>query len=762
MENRIRKKTELLAPAGSFDILKAVAEAGADAVYGAGKRFGARAYADNFTEEELLEAIDYLHLRGKRFYLTVNTLVKETEIQGLLDYLQPFYQGGLDGVIVQDLGVLRKVRSYFPDLPLHASTQMTITGVYGAKMLMEAGCSRIVTARELSLEEIAHIYQETGVEIESFVHGALCYCYSGQCLLSSMIGGRSGNRGRCAQPCRLPYQLTGTGDGNGGRSFGKSREQYLLSLKDLCAIDLIPELIQSGVSSFKIEGRMKQAEYAAGVTRIYRKYMDQYEREPEKEYQVSEEEKKMLAKLGNRCGFTDGYYKRQNGKDMVTFLKPSHEKDTSSIQEQDKDENGTKEKIKGILRLYAETPASLVIEYKNHKVKVTGELVQKSLKQPLTKETILDKMGKIGNTPFVWEELKLELEEQIFLPVKALNHLRRTGLERLQEEILTKYRRSVPELSANTASGEALSTILETAGNVPLRSTGTLLSGSNLSSKFHQPELRVLTETLEQFQIVLSQPEVRRIYLEEFQWRGYQNFFEEGLRERVSQTHQKQKECYLAFPYVFRRERADWFAEHWKTIEASGLDGYLVRNLEELQFLKKMGAAPSQIQGDYNIYAYSKEALRELEELSLYHVTLPVELNLKELRKINWAKGELILYGYQPLMISSQCVGKNTGRCDGRKRSFYLKDRYGKGFPVKCRCEDCYNVIYNISPLSLLHHFQEVRSLKTEGVRLSFSIENAEETEQIFKYYRQAVSGGICREKYLSDYTNGHFKRGVE
>lgn len=742
MESRIRKKTELLAPAGSFDILKAVAEAGADAVYGAGKRFGARAYADNFTEEELLEAIDYLHLRGKKFYLTVNTLVKEREIQGLREYLLPFYQAGLDGVIVQDLGVLRKVRSDFSDLPIHASTQMTITGVYGAKMLMEAGCSRIVTARELSFQEIAHIYRETGVEIESFVHGALCYCYSGQCLLSSMIGGRSGNRGRCAQPCRLPYELTE--NRGGGKSAGKSREQYLLSLKDLCTIDLIPELIQSGVASFKIEGRMKQAEYAAGVTRIYRKYIDQYEAAPEREYRAAEEEKEMLARLGNRCGFTDGYYTRRNGKDMVTFSKPSYEKESFSLQEKEKKrekdniDSEKKEKIKGILRLYAETPASLVIEYKDYHVKVTGDLVQKSLKQPLTKETILDKMGKIKNTPFVWEELKLELGEQIFLPVGALNQLRRNGLECLQEEILAKYRRPVLELPADAASRAVL------------------------SSDSHQPELRVLTETLEQFQAALAQPEVHRIYLEECQWNGYQNSFEEGLKRRVSQTHQRQKECYLALPYVFRRERADWFIKYWNRIEAAGVDGYLVRNFEELQFLRERGVPSSRMQGDYNIYAYSQEALAELEELSLHHVTLPVELNWKELRKLNWEKGELIVYGYQPLMISSQCVYKNTSSCDKKKRVFYLKDRYGKEFPVKCRCEDCYNLIYNISPLSLLHHFQEVCSLKTEGVRLSFSLENAEETEQIFEYYRQAVSGSLCREQYLSDYTNGHFKRGVE
>lgn len=265
MKDKKVRKTELLAPAGSFEILRAVVNAGADAVYCAGNRFGARAYANNFTEEEMISAIDFMHLKDKKLYMTVNTLLKEKELEKeLYDYLCPYYEAGLDAVIVQDLGVMHFIREQFPNLPIHASTQMTITGAYGAELMLQAGCSRIVTARELSLTEIQDIYEKTGAEIESFVHGALCYCYSGQCLLSSMIGGRSGNRGRCAQPCRLPYELFE--DKSQAALAKKGKESYLLSPKDLCTIDMIPELIQHGVHSFKIEGRMKQAEYAAGVT----------------------------------------------------------------------------------------------------------------------------------------------------------------------------------------------------------------------------------------------------------------------------------------------------------------------------------------------------------------------------------------------------------------------------------------------------------------------------------------------------------------
>lgn len=250
--------TELLAPAGSFDSLKAAVKAGADAVYIGGSLFGARAYADNPDQELLLKGIDYCHLHGRALYLTVNTLLKEQELEGqLYDYLLPYYREGLDGVIVQDFGVMSFIRKHFPLLPVHASTQMTVTGVDGAMFLKRHGVQRVVTARELSLEEVQEIIRSTGLEVETFVHGAMCYSYSGQCLFSSMIGGRSGNRGRCAQPCRLPYTLYR------GSSAVTSRPQYLMSLKDMCAADLLTELTEAGIASLKIEGRMKKPEYTA-------------------------------------------------------------------------------------------------------------------------------------------------------------------------------------------------------------------------------------------------------------------------------------------------------------------------------------------------------------------------------------------------------------------------------------------------------------------------------------------------------------------
>lgn len=726
-------KTELLAPAGSFETLKAVVNAGADAVYCAGNRFGARAYANNFTEEEMIFAIDFMHIKGKKLYMTVNTLLKEKELEEeLYSYLMPYYEAGLDAVIVQDLGVMHFIKEHFPGLHIHASTQMTITGAYGAELMLNAGCSRIVTARELSLQEIQDIYEKTGAEIESFVHGALCYGYSGQCLLSSMIGGRSGNRGRCAQPCRLPYELFE--DKQKGISSKNKKEAYLLSPKDLCTIDLIPELIEHGVHSFKIEGRMKQAEYAAGVTSIYRYYIDKYEANPKAPYQVSQEDKQKLWDLGNRCGFTDGYYKRHNGKEMITFEKPSHEKGNEQLQQQVRQtyiEREEKEKIKGILILSKELPAKLVLEYKGVKTEVMGDTVQKAQKQPMSKETILDKMRKTGNTPFVFETLSVEMEEDIFIPVGALNQLRRDGLEQLEQNILGAYKRIL--------SKEQYQKEHQTPKS---------------SEKAWKPQLRVMVEEREQFFVALKQAEIRRIYMDVFK----------VTPQDIIAARECGKELYLALPYILRKNVAEQLQQVFTKLSEQNPDGYLVRNLEEICFLQKRKVEGKKIQTDYGVYVFSNEARKALEEWGIEHFTLPVELNRSELFDLTCEKGEMILYGHQPLMISAGCLHKNTAGCDRTPGTFYLKDRYAKIFPVKNNCRECYNVIYNTSPLCLLHHQRELQRLAPEAVRLHFTIENEQKMEQVFSLYRQAFweKKKILPKQYFKDYTNGHFKRGVE
>ncbi|MGN0318860.1 MAG: DUF3656 domain-containing protein [Lachnospira sp.] len=331
---------EVLAPAGSLDICKAVIRAGADAVYLGGTMFGARAFAGNLGYEEMLEAIAYAHRFGRRIYLTVNTLLKEDEIQQrLTDYIKPYYEASLDAVIVQDLGVLKVLKDNFPDLPIHASTQMTQTGFLGAKIVFDAGADRVVTSREMTLSEIKLLHNKLPeLEIESFVHGALCYCYSGQCLLSSFSGGRSGNRGRCAQPCRLPYAAFEYKNKNPKQFMGNNteddlkesirisnnNEKYLMSPKDMCALSVLPDIIDAGVYSLKIEGRMKNVTYAAFVTHIYRKYVDMYLKRGREGYKVDESDVNALMDIYNRGAFTSGYYNSVPGRDMISVTRPNH------------------------------------------------------------------------------------------------------------------------------------------------------------------------------------------------------------------------------------------------------------------------------------------------------------------------------------------------------------------------------------------------------------------------------------------------------
>lgn len=420
---------ELLAPAGSWESMTAAFRAGADAVYMGGPRFGARAYAENPDEDGLLAAIDLAHLHGKRLYLTVNTLMKERELQEELGpYLEPLYRQGLDAVIVQDLGVLAFIRNGFPDLDIHVSTQMTVASPWGARQTEQLGACRLVLPRELSLEEIAAIHQATGQEIEVFIHGALCYCYSGQCLLSSLIGGRSGNRGRCAQPCRLPYN-----------------DSHLLNLKDLCTLDILPEILEAGVYSLKIEGRMKSPRYTAGVTRVYRKYVDRFLTRGHSGYRVDEADRELLRQLFDRGGFTEGYFRQHNGAEMIyTGEKPRfRETDEARLRKLDAAflTGKYQEPVSGHIRIIPGEPVFIEVKCNRTAVRHTGPEVSPAKSRPLTRKDVERCLQKTGDAPFVFGELTVELEENAFLPVGILNRLRREVLADLEKEICGAYRR---------------------------------------------------------------------------------------------------------------------------------------------------------------------------------------------------------------------------------------------------------------------------------------------------------------------------------
>lgn len=749
------KELELLAPAGSLKTLKAVIHAGADAVYLGGSMFGARAYANNFNEEELLEAIRFGHIHGRKIILAVNTLLKEYELGQLYDYLHPYYEAGLDAVIVQDMGVMEFIKTHFPNLPIHTSTQMTITNVEGARLLKEQGVERVVTAREMSLEEIQRIHDEVGVELESFIHGALCYCYSGQCLFSSIIGGRSGNRGRCAQPCRLSYEVL-----QGEKSLTGHHVTPILSLKDMCTLPFLYELADHGVYSFKIEGRMKTPEYAAGVVSIYRKYMDSYldgSRIP-----VEKKDIRALLELGNRGGFTNGYYYHHNDSDMLSGESASHNKSEGVLQDNIRREyvdTELKEKIKGKLILNKECPAKIEVQYGKIKVSYQGDMVLVAQNRPLTKEVVTEKITKTGNTPFVFEKLEVTMDDDIFMPVNQLNQLRRGALEALEEALLKPYERTLPEL-VETSSAE---TDRQTTGNAIKEKQ---ISGQSLSQTSGQQsagsstEVRVLIEDAEQLPAVLKADFVDTVYLDCMLYTR-ENLIRK-LSEDIDRVHASGKKAFYVFPFIFRQQTSLFYEKIMPELKKLPLDGIMVRSLDEIAFIKEWGNENWQMVSDSNLYTYSNEAAEYFYRLGMIQDTIPVELNRKEILRRENSRSEMIIYGRLPLMITAQCIHKNTLGCMHQHKVLNLKDRYSVHFPVKNFCSECYNVIYNSLPVCLFKEDVTVKKIAPAAVRLSFTTETEEETEQILTIYGNIYKNGGILGQMPMECTNGHFKRGVE
>lgn len=745
----MRHKTELLAPAGSYDSLRAAVSAGADAVYLGGSRFGARAYADNFGEQELCDAIGYAHLHGCDLYMTVNTLLKDQELLELGAYLKPYYESGLDGVIVQDFGVLSYIREYFPDLPVHASTQMTILGPGGAALLKELGAARIVTARELSLEEIRAIHASVDIEIESFIHGALCYCYSGQCLFSSMLGGRSGNRGRCAQPCRLPYEVR-----DRGRTLNSREEAYVLSPKDMCTLELLPEILKAGVCSLKIEGRMKRPEYTAGVVRIYRKYLDRLLEYGEDGYRVEKQDLEELRSLYNRGGFSKGYYEIRNGRELMSLTRPGHfeegrerGKRTGSKNRQEIREKQTyeallarlkedyvdrerKEKIKGSFRISTEFPTEFLVSCKGIEITVSGDPAQIPKNQPMTREAILRPLGKTGETPFVFEELKAEGEAQVFLPVQQLNAMRREALFRLEQKLRTRGSRKMPE--------EAFAGKEEENGQ-----------------ERNGYELHVQLERPQELKAVLNFPEVSRISFSCSQ-------LDFGKLKGYTETcHQAGKALCLVLPAVFRASEEAFFRERLALIREAGIDAVIVKNLEELVFLRDT-APELPVIFDHNLYTFNQRAHRFWKDQGIWMDTLPLELNERELCARGAKDSEMLVYGYVPLMVTAGCLHKTMKACRGRREIWSLVDRYKKEFPIVNECRWCYNVIYNCEPLSLLGNAREVEHIAPKSLRLSFVMEDERQIRRILEQYVEVFFHSGKAEPRKEAFTRGHLKRGVE
>ena len=749
-----KKRAELLAPAGSFASLKAAVAAGADAVYMGGARFGARAYAQNADQDEMIAAIEYAHLHGCRLYMTVNTLFKENELGELYEYLLPYYKAGLDGVIVQDLGALSFIREHFPGIELHASTQMTITSVYGAKELKRLGCCRVVPAREVSLEEIRRIYDETGMDIETFVHGALCYCYSGQCLMSSLIGGRSGNRGRCAQPCRLPYRVY---EQEKGTAVNKEDQKCVLSMKDLCTLDILPQILEAGVFSLKIEGRMKSPRYTAGVVRIYRKYLDRYLEYGSERYYVEPEDKKELLDLFDRGGFTSGYYTRHNGRDMIALKEKPEFRETNKelfdFLDREYVETEKKEPVEGYAYLAEGLPSVLTLTCGDISVTVSGQEPQAAKNQPMTREKVIHQLGKTGATAFEFTELEAEVCGALFLPVQTLNELRREGFEALTEAIQNQWRRKAPEageVQNGADSGEKSSRAAGCAGPVPDESAGK-----------RPMYLTVSAETGDQLSAALAVPEVRRICLDA------SSFQPERWAEFVQLIHQAGKECYLTLPHIFRTHAIGFFRTYRSCLELAGFDGLLIRAFEEIQWMREEQISLS-ASFDASVYAWNHGAVHTLKEEQAAFITAPWELNSRELEPVFEAcrreglPAELIVYGRAPMMVSAQCITKTVKGCSKCPSLLWMKDRTGARLPVQNHCAFCYNTILNPLPVSLHGCADSVKRLAPEGLRLCFTIETGEETKAVLNAFAAEFIRGENAEPPFTEFTRGHFRRGVE
>ena len=737
-------RIELLAPAGSMESLKAAVNAGADAVYIGGTRFGARAYANNLTEEDMKWAIDYAHLHGVSLYMTVNTLLKDKEIEeALYQYIKPFYEHGLDAVIVQDFGVLKALSEWFPDLPLHVSTQMTIAGVEGFEFLKQfPNVTRIVTSRELSLEELQYIKENTNLEIESFIHGALCYCYSGQCLFSSLIGGRSGNRGRCAQPCRLPYDVL-----SGERCISNEKEKYILSPKDLNSLSVLPEILKMGIHSLKIEGRMKRPEYTAGVVSIYRKYIDRFLASGEA-FQIDKKDLFDLEELFRKRGYSKGFYVQHNGRNMMALSAPENETEESvrsAFMEQLYEKyvkTDKKEKIKGILQVSTENPMKLLLEWREHKVEVTGDVAMIPKNRAMKSEDFEKQLRKTGNTSFEFEKLIVEIEGDVFVPNGAINELRRSALEMLEQLELNKYRR--------------------TASYVPC---GHQQVTDELQNEWN-PAFSVSVETMEQLNAVLESGIAENIYVDS-SFLSMPEFYEFCCSEQGRAVLEDCKLFYI-LPSVYRKDTVKRYTEDYEKLPGIPWHGFVVKNIESYQWIRELEIDKPVIL-DANVYTFNRRADAFWRaQPNILHTSLPVELNYKELKHRGCKNGELLVYGRLPMMISAGCVYQSLKKCRKNQKDslepkeFYqLKDRKNMKFPVKPVCRECYNVIYNSQPLSLLNLQRETASLKPKYFRLSFTVETGAETKKVLQKFEKNYLRNQEVEE-LQDFTRGHFKRGVE
>ncbi len=667
---------ELLAPAGSPEAVTAAVQSGADAIYLGYGDFNARRNAKNFSPEEFAAAVSYCHLRGVKVYLTLNTLLTDRELPKAAGLADKAGSLGVDAVLVQDLGVLRAVKQVSPDLPVHASTQMTIHNLDGAKLCADLGMSRVVLSRELSRDQIAYICRNSPIETEVFVHGAMCMCYSGQCFFSSVIGGRSGNRGLCAQPCRLKYGWNGVADG------------YPLSLKDMSLASHLRELKTMGVDCLKIEGRMKRPEYVSVVTMIYAKALRE-ERDP------TEEEMEQLRSAFSRQGFTDGFYMDEKGPEMFGIREEG--KEPKALFAQAREYYG-RENPRVDVTFYAmfrpgEASQVAAEDGDGHVVTASGPVPEAARTTPLTTEQVELQLGKTGGTPFRCKKVRALVEPGLSLPVSALNELRRRCLADLTQA------RTTP----------------------PQRRRGEFHPGVRYENRREEPILTLSVRSAEQVSrdIIRLGPELIYVPLEELA--AHPELVETG-EGRLA----------VALPrIVWDREGAE-LVERLQKVRSMGVTDALIGNLGLLPVARELGFT---LRGDFGLGVYNTQALKELKHMGFSSATVSFERRLAGIRDMSKPLDiEMIVYGRLPLMITESCLIKNRlGRC-GCQNAHLLTDRKGEQFPV-VKAPGCRNEILNAKKLFLADRQGEYQRIGLWGARLLFTTENPRECLQVTERY---------------------------
>lgn len=784
------RRIELLAPGGSMESLYAAVLSGCDAIYMGGSKFSARAYANNFDDEKLKEAVDYCHIYNVKVYIAVNTLIKESEFKEAIDYVKFLYEVGVDAIIIQDLGLFYAVKKLFPDFELHASTQMTIHNGEAASFLKELGFKRIVLSRELSLKEIEYISKELGIETEIFIHGALCVSYSGQCLMSSIIGGRSGNRGRCAQPCRLPYTLI-------DKVSKETREGYLLSPKDICTFEDVKKIIESGTFSLKIEGRMKKPEYVAGVVSSYKKAINAYY---ENNYDIDiKSEYSKLAQLFNREGFSKAYMFGNIGKDMMAYNFPKNtgvylgkvEKDLTVKLEEDIhikdgvriDEGGftvsgirigksevqygskgekvilkpTRYKVGDLLyktsdvelskelsniyensygkkflidakvEFVVDRPIKIVTNFKGNNFIVEGDLVQKAIKRPLDKESILKNLQKLGDTPFEFNNIEFDAFEEGFIPVSSINLVRRNLIDKILNFIKESYRR-----------------------DDKLKLTVNDIKKQPQKSKI--PELLVVVSSLQQLKAAIDSG-IENIAVD---------FFFKGSQMKIEEVKNSGKfNLYLKIPNIIKEEFENICEFINRNLDI--ITGIVTGNLGIISRFKDK----TSLIGDYKLNVFNSYS-GEFYNQYLDGASISVELNNKEINSVvknTNIPSQVMVYGKYELMVSEYCVIGSTfggkSLCSNcaincTKGNYILRDRKGEDFKVLTD-KYCRSHIFNNVPVNLIPNMKELRKNNVKSFRVDFIDEDYNKTKEILDI--------IKTEEFLGNYTTftrGHYKRGVE